>query len=48
MKIVVTGADGFIGKNLCVFLRERGYDDIAPLEVQSDNEAWKTALSAAD
>jgi UDP-2-acetamido-2,6-beta-L-arabino-hexul-4-ose reductase len=41
MKIVVTGAKGFIGKNLCVMLRERGYQDI----VEVDRETPKTVLS---
>ena len=26
MKILVTGSNGFIGKNLCLFLKERQYE----------------------
>ena len=28
MKILITGADGFIGVNLVTFLRHKGYDVI--------------------
>ena len=28
MKIIVTGANGFLGKNLCVFLKETGQHEI--------------------
>ena len=28
MRIFVTGSKGFIGKNLCLYLKNRGYDVI--------------------
>ncbi|HOJ45348.1 MAG TPA: capsular polysaccharide biosynthesis protein CapF [Bacilli bacterium] len=36
MKILVTGANGFIGKNLIVELKNRHYDDILPYDIDTD------------
>jgi UDP-2-acetamido-2,6-beta-L-arabino-hexul-4-ose reductase len=36
MKILVTGANGFIGKNLIVELRKRNYDDICEFDVDTN------------
>ncbi|MCR5106637.1 MAG: capsular polysaccharide biosynthesis protein CapF [Lachnospiraceae bacterium] len=36
MKILVTGANGFIGRNLIAELKNRGYEDILPYDVDSD------------
>ena len=33
MKILITGAKGFIGKNLVVELRNRGYEEIFEYDV---------------
>lgn len=38
MKILVTGAKGFIGKNLIVELRNRGYNDIYEFDIDTDKE----------
>jgi UDP-2-acetamido-2,6-beta-L-arabino-hexul-4-ose reductase len=38
MKILVTGAAGFIGQNLCVFLHEAGFDNIEKI-TRDDSEA---------
>lgn len=36
MKILVTGSDGFIGKNLIAGLKNRGFNDILQYEVDTD------------
>ena len=36
MKILVTGAKGFIGKNLIAELRNRGYEDIMEFDIDTD------------
>ena len=36
MKILVTGAKGFIGKNLITELRNRGYADILEYDKDTD------------
>ncbi|ELD1800059.1 UDP-2-acetamido-2,6-beta-L-arabino-hexul-4-ose reductase [Vibrio fluvialis] len=46
MKIVVTGAKGFIGKNLCIMLRENGYTDI--IEVNRETSRGQLAESLRD
>ncbi|NLB77717.1 MAG: capsular polysaccharide biosynthesis protein CapF [Clostridiaceae bacterium] len=38
MKILVTGAKGFVGKNLIAELRNRGYNDIYSYDIDSDKE----------
>ncbi len=48
MKIVVTGAKGFIGKNLCVMLREQGYEDLVEIDLDTTNEQMTQALGKAD
>lgn len=48
MKIVVTGAKGFIGKNLCVMLREQGYEDIIEVTRETSSEELNKSLSEAD
>lgn len=37
MKILVTGAAGFVGKNLVVQLKNRGYDDILAFDMDTDS-----------
>ena len=37
MKILVSGANGFIGKNLCVHLKEAGFDVIDTI-TRDDND----------
>lgn len=48
MKIVVTGAKGFIGKNLCVMLREQGYQDVIEIDRESTSTDVNTSLDQAD
>ncbi|MGB5118844.1 MAG: NAD-dependent epimerase/dehydratase family protein [Providencia rettgeri] len=48
MKIVVTGAKGFIGKNLCVMLREHGQQDIVEVDRETSQEMLAKYLSEAD
>lgn len=48
MKIVVTGAKGFIGKNLCVMLREQGYKNIVEISRESTSGDLQNALRDAD
>lgn len=48
MKIVVTGAKGFIGKNLCVVLRERGYQDIIEIDRETSLDELTKSLRLAD
>ncbi|MFA0563445.1 NAD-dependent epimerase/dehydratase family protein [Vibrio sp. 10N.222.51.C8] len=48
MNIVVTGAQGFIGKNLCVMLSEKGYDSVIQIDRDTSQEKIKQALESAD
>jgi UDP-2-acetamido-2,6-beta-L-arabino-hexul-4-ose reductase len=48
MHIVVTGADGFIGRNLRVRLGELGYSDVAPVTSATTAEQLAVLLSTAD
>lgn len=48
MKIVVTGAQGFIGKNLCVMLREHGYQDIVEVDRETSRDELSTYIAEAD
>jgi len=47
MRIVITGADGFIGRNLSVRLGEMGYTDIVGITLESSPEDLKAALASA-
>lgn len=48
MKIIVTGARGFIGKNLCVMLDELGYTDLVKVDIETGKDELTKALHAAD
>ncbi|MEC4046057.1 MULTISPECIES: UDP-2-acetamido-2,6-beta-L-arabino-hexul-4-ose reductase [Morganellaceae] len=48
MNIVVTGAKGFIGQNLCVMLREHGYQDIVKVDRETSREQLSQVLADAD
>lgn len=48
MNIIVTGAKGFIGKNLCMMLRENGYNDIVEIDRETSRKQLTKALSRAD
>lgn len=48
MKIVVTGANGFIGKNLCVFLQEREQYQVLEVYRETPKSILLAYLSEAD
>ena len=47
MKILVTGANGFIGKNLTCHLKEKGYE-VLPYDKESSRNDLKTYIKEAD
>lgn len=48
MHIVITGADGFIGKNLTMRLAELGYTDVTRITLDTPPHALHAALERAD
>ncbi|WP_351189642.1 NAD-dependent epimerase/dehydratase family protein [Shewanella sp. TB4-MNA-CIBAN-0142] len=48
MNIVVTGANGFIGKNLLVFLREAGFDSITTITREDSIDEILSKVATAD
>lgn len=48
MKVVVTGANGFIGKNLCVFLREIEKYEVFQIDRKTSEKDLQAFLSSAD
>ena len=48
MKILVTGADGFIGKNLCVSLAEQAGFEVLPVVRATDPAALESKVACAD
>ncbi len=48
MKILVTGAEGFIGKNLIAELRNRQYTDILEYDVETDSTLLEVYCKEAD
>lgn len=48
MNILVTGAEGFIGKNLCVFLTEAGYSDFSKITHDDTKDSIVEKVRAAD
>jgi UDP-2-acetamido-2,6-beta-L-arabino-hexul-4-ose reductase len=48
MRIVVTGANGFVGKNLRVRLSELGYTDVVCITRTTPPEVFQQALASAD
>jgi UDP-2-acetamido-2,6-beta-L-arabino-hexul-4-ose reductase len=48
MNILVTGANGFIGKNLCVFLQEAGFDHIEKITRDDNTESTIEKVKSAD
>lgn len=48
MKVLVTGADGFIGKNLCLSLSEHEGYEILPIIRSSSQEDFRTQVAQAD
>jgi UDP-2-acetamido-2,6-beta-L-arabino-hexul-4-ose reductase len=48
MRLLVTGSEGFVGKNLCLHLRENGFNDIATLTRRSTEAERTSSVAAAD
>jgi UDP-2-acetamido-2,6-beta-L-arabino-hexul-4-ose reductase len=48
MRIVITGADGFIGKNLRIRLSELGHTEVTCITRSTPPDAWREALAIAD
>ena len=48
MKILVTGANGFIGKNLCLQLEEQGYKEVMKIGREQSQADLDRAIEAAD
>jgi len=48
MNILVTGANGFIGKNLCVFLREAGFNNIEKITHDDNDASIVNKVNSAD
>ena len=48
MKILVTGAEGFIARNLCVFLHEAGYENILKITRSDSKESIIEKVNSAD
>ena len=46
--IIVTGAAGFIGQNLCVFLLEAGFDNIEKITRDDSEESIVEKVKSAD
>lgn len=47
MRIVITGADGFIGRSLAVRLGELGYPEVVGITLDSSHDDLRAALSGA-
>ena len=47
MRIVITGADGFIGRNLSVRLGEQGFTDVVGITLESSSDDLRAALQEA-
>lgn len=47
-KIVVTGAGGFLGRNLCCMLREKGYVNVVSVGKETRREELNAALDDVD
>ncbi|CAH6810352.1 UDP-2-acetamido-2,6-beta-L-arabino-hexul-4-ose reductase [Vibrio chagasii] len=48
MNILVTGAAGFIGRNLCVFLNEAGFSEIINITVDDNDASIVEKVKSAD
>lgn len=48
MNIVVTGANGFIGKNLCIMLAESGFDNVVKVDKETTPDELANCLRNTD
>jgi len=48
MKVLVTGSDGFIGRNLCVFLHEAGYKNLSTITLKDSKQEVLNKVAEAD
>ena len=48
MKVLVTGADGFVGRHLCDALSARGHIEVAGYDVKSPEDALDEGLGDAE
>ena len=48
MNILVTGANGFIGRNLCIHLKESGYQDVESITRDDDDICIEEKVKNAD
>ncbi|MCL1044147.1 NAD-dependent epimerase/dehydratase family protein [Shewanella electrodiphila] len=48
MNILVTGAAGFIGKNLCVFLQEAGFENVKKITLDDSEDNIVEKVTSAD
>ncbi|GGI71316.1 UDP-2-acetamido-2,6-dideoxy-beta-L-talose 4-dehydrogenase [Shewanella hanedai] len=48
MNILVTGSDGFIGRNLSIFLNEAGFDEISTITLEDSKDDILVKVEAAD
>ncbi len=48
MKILVTGAKGFVGKNICLFLRNAGFNDVIEVDLDTPIEVLDSAVKDCD
>jgi UDP-2-acetamido-2,6-beta-L-arabino-hexul-4-ose reductase len=48
VRILITGSDGFVGKNLAVRLGERGHKDIVRVTRDTSADAFKKAVAGVD
>lgn len=48
MKILVTGAKGFVGKNILLRLKQEGYEDVVPFDIDTPAEVLDAAVKNCD
>ena len=48
MRVLVTGSEGFVGRNLCVRLRERGNTEVIPVHRGTTDEALRHGVASCD